>query len=440
MKNILIFLLPILIAFASCSNYLDLKPDSKLQIPSTESDLWAILDLNELMNRSSPWMGEASADNYYLLPQDFNNLSEYQKNLYTWQSPAIQDITPNNWSDVYRVVYYSNVVLDELPKINVSQKEDEDALRGSALLYRARSFLEAVWIWAVAYDEMSADNDLGIPLRLSSDINIETKRASVKECYQQILTDLREAAAILPVLSEHPMRPSKAAAYGLLARTALSMRDYAKAAEYADEALKINDDLMDFEDINATPNYPIQRFNKEVIMHFRCSASFSSRMKVDSILYDSYDDADLRKKVFFSANADGSYNFKGGYDNTFYLFSGITTSELLITRAECYARMERFDEAVVDLNRLREHRFKKEDYYPIETSDDLLEIILLERRKELLLRGLRWMDIKRLNKEGWQILPKRDIDGKQFELTPNSPKYALSIPQIIIDITQIQQN
>lgn len=438
MKKILMYIL--LAICTSCGKYLDEKPDKKMQVPSTASDMWAILDLNEVMNRSSPWAGEASADDYYLLPQDFRTISDYQKNLYTWNSPSISDNMPNNWADVYKVVYYANVVLDELPKIDGLDPDAKDAIRGSALLFRSKSFLEAMWIWAEAYDQQTTGTALGIPLRLTSDINAPTVRASVEECYKQIHKDLLEAVSLLPAMPEHPMRPSKSAAYGLLTRTALSMRDYASAAEYANEALKIKDNLMHFEELNPSASYPVQRFNKEVIMHFRCSASYSSRMKIDSNLYDSYEDTDLRKKVFFRANADGTYNFKGSYDNTFYLFSGITVSEMLITRAECFARLQRNDEALADLNRLRKFRFMEKDYHPIAMDNELLTKILLERRKELLLRGIRFMDIKRLNKEGRQIIPKRNIDNQQFELPPNSPRYALSIPQIIIDITQIPQN
>lgn len=438
MKKILIYIL--LVISTSCSKYLDKKPDKKLQVPSTAADMWAILDRNDMMNRSTPWAGEASADDYYLLPQDFRTLSDYNKNLYTWSSPSIPDNMPNNWADVYQVVYSANVVLDELPKIQDLDPSSRDAIRGSALLFRSRSFLEAVWIWAEAYDQQTAETALGIPLRLTSDINAPTVRATVGDCYQQILTDLVEAANLLPAIPEHPMRPSKAAAYGLLARTTLSMRDYASAAEYANEALKIKDDLVHFGELNSAATYPAQRFNEEVIMHFRSSASYSSRMKVDSNLYHSYEETDLRKKVFFRPNADGSFNFKGSYDNTFHLFLGITTSEMLITRAECYARLERYDEALADINRLRKFRFMENDYRVIESENGLLAKVLVERRKELLMRGVRFMDIKRLNKEGRAIIPRREIDDIRIELAPNSPKYALPIPQIIIDITKIPQN
>jgi hypothetical protein len=50
-------------------------------------------------------------------------------------------------------------------------------------------------------------------------------------------------------------------------------------------------------------------------------------------------------------------------------------------------------------------------YIPITagSSDEASQLILQERRKELLFRGLRWIDIKRLNKEGAGIVLKRKV-------------------------------
>ena len=40
--------------------------------------------------------------------------------------------------------------------------------------------------------------DLGLVLRMTSDINEPTKRATVQETYYQIIKDLKEAAELLP--------------------------------------------------------------------------------------------------------------------------------------------------------------------------------------------------------------------------------------------------
>jgi len=59
-------------------------------------------------------------------------------------------------------------------------------------------------------------------------------------------------------------------------------------------------------------------------------------------------------------------------------------------------------EAMFELNALLSKRWTTGTFTNLEATDpaQALNIILLERRKELLFRGLRWIDIKRFNKEG----------------------------------------
>jgi hypothetical protein len=87
-------------------------------------------------------------------------------------------------------------------------------------------------------------------------------------------------------------------------------------------------------------------------------------------------------------------------------------------------------------------RWKTGTFIPVTAASntEALDIILLERRKELLMRGLRWIDIKRLNKEGRNILPKRIINGQSFSLSVNENRYALPLPDDIISITGMPQN
>jgi hypothetical protein len=59
--------------------------------------------------------------------------------------------------------------------------------------------------------------------------------------------------------------------------------------------------------------------------------------------------------------------------------------------------------------------------------------ILTERRKELIFRGLRWPDLRRLNKDGAGVSVTRKLDGQTYTLTPNSLKYTWLIPQQVID-------
>lgn len=163
---------------------------------------------------------------------------------------------------------------------------------------------------------------------------------------------------------------------------------------------------------------------------------------VDSMLYKSYDANDLRKIIFFTSNPDGSHYFTGSYEGTYVNYNGIATDEMYLIRAECYARSGKIVLAMNDLNALLVNRFKKGTFIPLHAGndDDALNLILNERRKELIFRMLRFTDIKRLNKEGANITQKRIINGVAHTLSPNDPYYALPIPENVIQYTGMKQN
>jgi len=56
------------------------------------------------------------------------------------------------------------------------------------------------------------------------------------------------------------------------------------------------------------------------------------------------------------------------------------------------------------------------------------------------MRDLRWMDIKRLNKEGANISLRRTVNGITYSLQPNDNKFALPLPETIIRISGMTQN
>jgi hypothetical protein len=74
------------------------------------------------------------------------------------------------------------------------------------------------------------------------------------------------------------------------------------------------------------------------------------------------------------------------------------------------------------------------------SAADALTKILTERRKELVFRGLRWADIKRLNLEGANISLTRKLNGQTYTLSPNHPRFALPIPDDVIQISGMPQN
>jgi tetratricopeptide (TPR) repeat protein len=449
-----------IIGFAGCKKYLDKKANNSIGTIDKIADLQAIIDNWQVVNIATvPAYPQASSDDYFLTGNEFyynNGAGANGQAAYTWQYfiQTYEDV--NDWAKAYVPVNLANICLESIDKFprTPSNNLEWNNVKGSAYFIRAFNYLNLIWTFGKAFDSVSSATDLGVALRLNNDINEPTVRTSVLQCYRQIIDDAKQAASYLPDIARHPLRPSKAAAYGLLARVYLSMREYDNAMTYADSCLQIRKELINY---NGDPdivnsinggNSPFRQFNKETIYYADINTSLLNALvqsgSVDSILYNSYESDDLRKMAFFSIKPNGFYKFKGNYTQTTYrLFGGITTAEMYLIRAESFARLGKVSDAMIDLNTLKRLRWSTAVVYKdvvASNMDDAVNKVLAERRKELVFRGLRWIDIKRLNKEGRNIVPARNIDGKIYTLVPNSDRYALPIPQDIIDLTGIPQN
>jgi hypothetical protein len=444
---------------AGCKKYLDVRSDSKLVIPQTLPDLQALLDTYTKINRTDIGAGEISADDYYVRDQEYNGVVVNQRRLYTWEKDNVFAEGTNDWANAYDKVYIANTVLDNLKTIAVpaAQQQDWNNLKGQALFLRAYTFFQLSLTFSLAYDEATADTDLGMPLRLTGELDEKITRATVRQSYNQIINDLKEAASLLPVTPLHVLRSSKSAVYGLLARVYLSMRKYDECFLYAEECLKLKSTLLNYNIPNIpNPNAsftfsaPILLYNNpEIIYASRVgvpSILANTRSKIDPALYASYLSGDLRKVVFFTTNTGtnlGTNSFKGSYEGNGDLFDGIATDEVYFMRAECFARKNMPAEAMNDVNAVLNMRWKTGTPYVNLTATNAVEalvIVLKERRKELVMRTLRWMDIKRLNKEGANIVLQRVVNGVTYTLPANDLRCALAIPESIIAINGIQQN
>lgn len=432
----------------SCSKYLDEAPNKAYVVPSTLKDFQALLDNYNILNNVDISVGEISADNYYLGYADWAALSdEGQRRMYTWEKDYFFQFNSGDWRRPYLAVYYANTVLDNIDNVDrdPGNAMHWDNVLGQALFVRAKTYCQLTAAFTKAYDPITAPADMGIPLRTNSDFNIVAVRSSLAETYNTIIADLKTSAALLPVAPVQVMRPSRPAAYALLARTYLWMGNYDSSLRYANLCLQLKNSLLDYNTLIASATFPIQQFNTEVIYEGLMPTPAplnNSRAKIDSGLYQSFASSDLRKTVFFKDNGNGSFGFKGSYEGSTALFSGIAVDEVFLMRAECYARKGDKANALNDLNALLAKRYKTGLFIPVTAIDanDALDKILVERRKELLMRGLRWPDLKRLNFEGRNIALKRVLNQINYMLAPNDLRYALPIPEDVIKISSIRQN
>lgn len=432
----------------SCKEYLDAKPNKTLAIPDNLPSLQALMDDYPRINNKAPGTGESSTDDYYITDADYNALpSEDDARVYTWQNSYLFAGEPNDWQFAFTGVYYANTIFEQLAKIerNGLNANEWDNIKGQAHFTKGFFELQGAWLWCQAYQPATAATDLGLPIKESTDFNKRSVRSNLADTYRDILFHLKKSIPLLPTRQIHVMRPSRPAAYGMVARALLSMRDYKEARLYADSALALNSTLMNFNNLKAATAYPIIKFNEEVLLDgiFSLPAPLSNtKARIMPSLYALYSDDDLRKSIFFMDNNNGSFAFKGSYSGSSSLFSGISTNELYLIKSECEARAGNRIRAMQTLGLLLKNRYKTGKYIGFNplNDDDAVKIILTERRKELLFRGLRWADIKRLNLEGANISMNRTVAGKTYTILPNDKRYALPIPEQIIMMTGMEQN
>lgn len=434
----------ILMTLVSCKKYLDEKPRQDLAIPTTLSDLQAVMN-NPQLNSSSPGYLELVADNFYLTTATWNGAEVEERTNYVWDKNAIT-ADAYTWNEAYAVIYNANFVLDYLPNISFDKSEQAlyNNVNGTAHFWRAFMFHQLSQLFSKPYSE-SADTDAGIILRLTSAIGVASKRSTVKEAYDQIIADLKIAASSLPVNSPSTMRPNKAAAYGELARVYLSMRDYTNAGLYADTCLKLYNTLLDYNTISILPGF---EKNPEILLfsyegRLTTVMNSPSNCNIDTTLYKLYGNGDLRKTVFFTTTGNNS-RWKGSYANNFNIYSifdGIATDEIYLIRAECYAKEGKKDEAMADLNTLLRKRWNN-TFTDLSATDDAdaLNKVRIERRKELLFRGLRWSDLRRYNLENANISLVRNVNNTTYTLPPGDLRWVLLIPTIEITRSGIAQN
>ncbi|RZM21064.1 MAG: hypothetical protein EOO88_34385, partial [Pedobacter sp.] len=427
-------LLLVATAFQGCrKEWLEAKWDKSLIVPETIADFQALLDnTSQVFNiNQSCGLAEISAGDFYIINASYQSLFNVQeRSAYIWQETAMFYNGELNidWGNAYKRILNANVILDGISRIDPAREELENwnNVKGSALFFRAFDFYNLSQTFCEAYSETSAETSLGLPLRLEYDVNVNVSRATLQETYDQITNDLKTAARLLGSTPIYKTRPSRQAAFALLARTYLSMEKYTEAGLYADSALHIQSGLMDYAELKPTATFPFARFNQEVIFQntFTYGIFSAARLLVDPALYASYAKEDCRRTLFFATNANG-VTFKGSYNGDKNLFGGLSTDELFLIRAESKSRSGDQYAALQDLNHLLKSRWSGV-YTDIPADDDLatLTYILRERRKQLLFRGVRWSDLRRLNRDRrYAVTLAREINGTTYFLAPDDKRY-----------------
>ena len=329
--------------------------------------------------------------------------------------------------------------------------------KAEAQIYRAYDHFLLVNTYAKGYDPNTAATDGGICIMDKFDLEAQPSKSTVAQVYDFIQKDIEQA---LPYLQEKPLdvyHPSLAFAYAFKAKVHLFKREIAQAQAAAEKSLSYNNQIFDMvaysKQGGPTAVAVPAANNIEVLSYMYMTGynemNFGQLYVISPELRTLFGTNDARFNLFFNStsttNLDQGSNtayWATQYTRFFYPTVGMKTTEVYLILAECYARDNKFNEAVTVLNTLRAKRILSGtvNLEVPATRKETMELVINERRKELLLGFNRFFDLKRLNTETefaktiTRVFPlvNKTVPQKTYTLQPNSRLYIIPFPLSVL--------
>lgn len=343
------------------------------------------------------------------------------------------------WTLLYKVINNANNVIAKVDAAKGSETKKRQ-LKGQALALRANSYLTLATYYQFTY--LKDPNAKAVPIYTTpTDENTKgNPKATVAQLYEQIVKDLTEAESLLNGYSRSAKYKIDAnVVKGLLARTYLALGKWDEAAQKAAEAregyslMGAEDYYKGFNDLNngewiwghgQRPDQSVASYNFHFLDVSSASSYYYSFM-ADPYFKDFFDTNDIRYKLFFWDNLPGregflryeKFKFRADQTGDIVL---MRASEMYLIEAEAYAEAGKLDKAVEALNALRSVRKAQLFDLTGKTKEDVVNAVLIERRKELWGEGFALADILRKQRSVERKLYK-DANGKDIQVTLTLP-------------------
>lgn len=456
-----------LITFSGCKKLLDIKPVNAM-MPVSVKDYESIL-VGGYPRVDYFFNTELMTDNAYVNLNTGTDPKKAQEPWFVWASSMLPDGISQDpyWGQLYKSIYYANTILDNFSTRTPAAEDKKlyEIVKGEALALRAYCYFYLINLYAQPYspEHLKAD---GVPMPLTAENVNETAKNNVREpvekVWKQIANDIDEASKLLVgKTSINKFRFNYISLQLLKARTALFMQEYQTAIDAATVVMN-SSSLTDLNGIQPIIDSKGNRaftydfgfidtdYNKEVLfftggkantnLFYYSRAEFKPTVELLNLTKRYGYLTDYRQYLFESfvepntseAVTDGpTYYRMFATQQREWFFIGLKASEAYVIRAEAYARTNKNDLAIADLNDVLVKRIKRANYVPLKISDFasnelLLNRVLEERRVETAFdAGLRWFDLRRLGKPEIQHAYK---NGVIYTLKKNDPRYVLQIP------------
>lgn len=469
MKKIIpIISLAALMAFSatSCDSYIDITPKGSITVDSTAqyyelivNPLRSYYPSSYILLSDNQWAKESDILGYESQTMDGIN--------FTFNEKADRTIFADNglYENMYAFIMRSNLIID-----NIDATTGDESLKklakAEARTFRAWDHFLAVNTFAKAYDPATAATDGGVCMMEHYDLEATPTKSTVAQVYDFIIKDLEESVDLLQEKPVNIYHPNKAFGYALLAKVYLFHRDWEKAKAAAETSLRLNSALADYNLINDAggtalyKNYAKEN-NPEVLSYHWLSGWGSGEQvalyhygMISPELKQLFESNDLRYKIFLRDKGTSiTLWFDSGsgaaiwtpaitnLDRFTYMMVGLRTAEVYLMLAEANARLNQLSQATSYVNQLRAKRLSggNTDIATPSSQKEMMDQIILERRKEMLFGFNRFFDLKRFNLEPeyaktiTRQFPVVNISEnypqKTYTLQPNSRMYIIPFPR-----------
>jgi len=381
---------------------------------------------------------ELSADNLTLFYKDnIRMLAFYENKLLSAGTPSGVYF----WDRCYEFIYRINAAMDGITNSTALTPAVQQQLLGECRFFRGFFYFYLVNLYG------------DVPLVLTADYkqNALLSRTASSTVYNQILTDLLEAKQLLNeqyvaidmiTTGTERLRVNRSAARAMLARVYLYLGDYAKAE--AEATAVINNGLYSLLTANVGNTFlknsqetiwslqPVQSATQntwegKVFLMTTAGPTASRPVYLSDELIALYAPADKRLTSWIGSVKVGTKTYY--YPAKYKAGSSVTTlveydivlrlAEQYLIRAEARAQQNNLTgagSAVSDLNVIRSRAGLADTTIAIQ--QDMLNAILLERRKELFTEwGHRWFDLKRTGKIDGVMQAYAPVKGTTWEST-----------------------
>ncbi len=327
------------------------------------------------------------------------------------------------WNTAYSTINEANFVIAGSQEIEDVPQDTRDRLRGEGLFQRGHAYFDLARTYGYEPNrEVNGFTESAIlrtePTRDLSDADLRA-RSSNTEIYDQVIADLEEAADLLSADDRGVYFANYAAANALLARAHLYLENWQDAIDHADIALEAtNAELLDSEADFIENPFDQSPPNAESIYELNIDPVEESLGSNDGLcpytnprhwhdvtpsqnLLDIFDEDDYRNHLFGVAEGDSNPSPFNTYTRKWNCSTGnvddnvplVRVPELYLIKAEAYTELNQITQALDNLETLQTARGL--DPFVSADQDEIIEEIMVERRRELNFEGHRFYDLKR---------------------------------------------